>query len=238
MKCPVCDSLDHAQVASKAGYPIHRCGSCTVLFVHPFPSSEALSEFYNNYHKTKQYKDKVKSKTKRAGKRIASLGRRGDLSFLDVGCNIGFATEAGRSLGYRALGIDVDADAIERAKVLFPEASFRCLPIQALAAEGKTFDVVYSSEVIEHLVEPLDFLRAIRAVMADGAVLFLTTPDVGHFSLPRAPHKLVQWDNFRPPEHLLYFNKKSLKLLFQRAGFTRVKFRFGFKPTMKVVASK
>jgi 2-polyprenyl-3-methyl-5-hydroxy-6-metoxy-1,4-benzoquinol methylase len=236
MKCPVCESPDHVSVASKDNYQIHKCANCTVLFVHPFPSADELHEFYNNYHKTKQYKDKMTSKIKRARKRIASLRRRGNLTFLDVGCNLGFATEAGRSLGYTALGVDVDADAIERAKTFFPKAEFRCVPINVLAAEGKKFDVVYSSEVIEHLVDPYGFLRDIRSVMADDAVLFLTTPDVGHFSLPKAIGKLVKWTTFRPPEHLIYFNNKSLKLLFQRAGFQSAKFRFSFKPTLKVVA--
>lgn len=236
MNCPVCESPDHASCASKNGYAIHRCAECGVLFIHPFPSSQELFDFYHNYHKSKQYKDKMQSKIKRAHSRIASLRRRGNLAFLDVGCNLGFATEAGRMLGYRAMGIDVDADAVERAKTSFPGASFRAVGIEVLAAEGQKFDVVYCSEVIEHLVDPYDFLCSIRAVMAENAVLFLTTPDVGHFSLPRKMDKLAEWTTFRPPEHLIYFDKKSLALLFQRAGFSSVKFRFGFKPTLKVVA--
>lgn len=237
MKCPVCQSPDHAPVTSKDNYVIHKCGECTVMFVHPFPSAQELTDFYNNYHKSKQYKDKIKSKTKRARSRIASLGRRGNLSFLDVGCNLGFATEAGRSLGYQALGVDVDVDAIERAAVLFPQAQFRCVPIDVLAAEGNKFDVIYCSEVIEHLVDPLQFLKDIRSVMKDDSILFLTTPDNGHYSLPKDIEKLVKWNSFRPPEHLIYFNKTSLKRIFRDAGFSNVRLRFSFKPTAKVVAA-
>jgi SAM-dependent methyltransferase len=236
MNCPVCECPKHASIATKNGYAIHRCEECRVLFVHPFPSAKELFDFYNNYHKSKQYKDKMQSKIKRARSRIASLRRSGDLAFLDVGCNLGFATEAGRMLGYRATGIDVDADAVERAQKHFPGASFRAVGIEVLAAEGQKFDVIYCSEVIEHLVNPYEFLCSIRAVMAEDAVLFLTTPDVGHFSLPKKIDKLVEWTTFRPPEHLIYFDKYSLGLLFKRAGFGSVKFRFGFKPTLKVVA--
>jgi SAM-dependent methyltransferase len=236
MNCPVCECPKHASIATKNGYAIHRCEECSVMFIHPFPSAQELFDFYNNYHKSKQYKDKMQSKIKRARSRIASLRRRGDLAFLDVGCNLGFATEAGRMLGYRAMGIDVDADAVERAQKHFPGASFRAVGIEVLAAEGQKFDVIYCSEVIEHLVNPYEFLCSIRAVMAEDAVLFLTTPDVGHFSLPKKIDKLVEWTTFRPPEHLIYFDKHSLGLLFKRAGFGSAKFRFGFKPTLKVVA--
>jgi SAM-dependent methyltransferase len=238
MNCPICESPQHAWVAAKNGYDIHRCAACSGMFIHPFPSEEEISEFYQNYHKSKQYKDKIKSKTRRARARIASLGRRGDLAFLDVGCNLGFATEAGRSLGFRALGIYIDADAIRRAQQTFPSAQFRAAAIAELAAEGAKFDVIYCSEVIEHLTDPCGFLESIRAVMADGAVVFLTTPDVGHFSLPRKLEKLVAWTTFRPPEHLIYFTRRSLGEVFRRAGFSSVKFRFGFKPTLKVVAKR
>ena len=206
------------------------------MFVHPFPTEQELSDFYNHYHKSKQYRDKMQSKISRAKKRLASLGRKGDLSFLDVGCNLGFATEAGRRLGFKALGIDVDADAIQRAAGFFPEAKFRCLPIRDLADEGPVFDIIYTSEVIEHLLDPLGFLQDIHRIMADGSVLMLTTPDVGHFTLSRKMNKLIKWTTFRPPEHLLYFTRKSLKVLFQRAGFRHVRFCFNFKPTLKVIA--
>lgn len=236
MNCPICESSDHKLVSTKDGYPIHLCAKCTGMFINPAPSDEDLLAFYTNYHKSKQYKDKMNSKIKRARSRIASLKRRGDLSFLDVGCNLGFATEAGRSLGYRALGIDVDSDAVQRAQLRFPGAEFRAVGVEEVAAEGHKFDIIYSSEVIEHLAKPFEFLRAIHDVMADDGVLFLTTPDIGHFSLPNAVDKLVLWRTFRPPEHLIFFNKHSLKILFKRAGFECVKFRFGFKPTLKVVA--
>jgi SAM-dependent methyltransferase len=237
MPCPICRSPDHSLSVSKNGYDIHSCPECTVMFVHPFPTPQELTDFYNDYHKSKQYKDKIKSKIKRAKKRIASLRRPGKLEFLDVGCNLGFATEAGRTLGYKATGIDVDTDAIARAKNLFPEADFRCIGSDTLAREGRVFDIVYCSEVIEHLSNPLQFLCDIRSVMSENSVLLLTTPDNGHHSLPKDINKLAEWTSFRPPEHLIYFNKKSLKHIFEAAGFSRIKHCFSFKPSSKVIAS-
>jgi SAM-dependent methyltransferase len=237
MDCPVCESKHHSSVASKNGYEIHRCPDCGLLFIHPFPSPGELSDFYSNYHKSKQYGDKIASKIKRARKRIRSLGRSNGRTLLDVGCNLGFATEAGRSLGYRATGIDIDEDAVERAKVAFPECDFRPVSIDALAQGGEKFDTIYCSEVIEHLVDPLDFLKNIKSVMKNHGVLFMTTPDVGHYSLPKKIGKLVEWTTFRPPEHLLYFDRKSLGILFKKAGFHDVKFKFSFKPTLKVITS-
>jgi hypothetical protein len=72
--------------------------------------------------------------------------------------------------------------------------------------------------------------------MKDRSVLFMTTPDVGHYSLPKKIDKLVGWTTFRPPEHLLYFDRKSLGLLFKKAGLDDVRFKFSLKPTLKVIA--
>lgn len=238
MSCPVCNASDHKYIASKDSYNIHRCEACSLVFIYPFPSDAELSEFYENYHKTSQYKDKIDSKVRRATKRIRSLSRAKNLTFLDVGCNLGFATEAARRLGHEAMGIDIDSDAISRAKGLFPEANFEYAPISQLAEGSKKFDLIYCSEVIEHLTNPIEFLKDIRAVMNDGATLFLTTPDIGHYSLPKKMEELVKWTTFRPPEHLLYFDKKSLSSAFKKAGFSKVKVRLNFKPTLKIVAQK
>ena len=236
MICPICESSNHEKVAEKYSYDIHKCEACSLIFICPLPSEQELTEFYENYHKSKQYKDKIESKIKRAKKRIRSVTKDSTKSFLDIGCNLGFATEAARSLGHKAMGIDVDSDAIRQAKRRFPGANFRYMPIEELADMNEKFDVLYCSEVIEHLTDPVGFLRASKAVMNEGAVFFLTTPDIEHYSLSKNISKLVEWTTFRPPEHLLYFNKESLRKTFERAGFERVKFRFNFKPTLKVIA--
>lgn len=237
MSCPVCQSLEHSFDVAKNGYDIHICHQCTVRFVHPFPSAQELTEFYNNYHKSKQYKDKIDSKIRRAKRRISSLGVKGNVKFLDVGCNLGFATEAGRKLGYEAMGIDIDNIAIEQAKKNFPECKFHCLSSDEIAAQGNKFDVIYCSEVLEHLSNPLSFLKDLHSMMHSKSILMLTTPDNGHFSLPNDIKKLVEWTGFRPPEHLIYFNKTSLIHIFKSAGFSNVKQCFSFKPSAKIIAS-
>lgn len=237
MSCPICRSPDHSFSVAKDGYDIHLCPQCTVRFVHPFPSDAALTDFYENYHKSKQYKDKIQSKIKRARRRIASLKKKGGLEFLDIGCNLGFATEAARSLGYKALGTDVDSDAIARAKEHFPDCEFRTASSSMLASEGKKFDLIYCSEVLEHLTDPLGFLKDLHNLMHGKSLLYLTTPDNGHYSLPKDIEKLAKWSSFRPPEHLIYFNRKSLRVIFESAGFGSVKQLFSFKPSAKIIAS-
>lgn len=103
-----------------------------------------------------------------------------DLTILDVGCGTGIMiTLPLASIGYRITGIDIDRDSIDTAREVNPyaNADFRHTdPAALLAAEGR-FDVVIASEVLEHLVDPLPFLRTLRGLLHPGGILILTTPN-------------------------------------------------------------
>jgi len=237
MVCPACSSTQHAFAFEKDGYTLDTCDTCASYFTNPMPTAAALDEFYQNYYKTGQYASKLESKIKRARRRISRLGKGAGKRFLDVGCNVGFAVEAARQLGYEAHGIDLDATAIATAQASFPGCGFRSLHVQELAQQGAAFDVVYCSEVVEHVTHADAFVRSLRACLKPGGRLYLTTPDVGHFTLPRGRDKLRQMSWFRPPEHLIYFTKSGLRSLLEQSGFTTVRILFNLKPTLKAIAS-
>jgi len=236
MECPSCFQTETTFYGSKNAHDLYECQHCTLIYVHPMPAPDALAAFYHDYHKTPQYTRKLKSKQRRATKRIWSLKRLSKgKRFIDIGCNAGFAVEAARSLGLDALGIDLDSSSIEFAQRQYPLAQFQTISAEALAAQGEGFDIIYCCEVIEHLANPQTFLDALYTLLNDGGVLFLTTPDIGHFSVKQ---NLLDWTAIRPPEHLLYFAKPSLKQLLETHQFSKVNFRPNFKPTLKVLAQK
>lgn len=239
MPCPSCKSRLEKPFGIKNNYNLTCCQNCNLIYVENMPTNEELFEFYQNYHKTAQYTAKLESKLRRARNRIKRLnkytkGKR----FIDVGCNAGFAVEAARTLGFDAQGVDVDDKTITLAKKFFPNAYYQTKSIQEIAKEGQKFDLIYCSEVIEHLSSLSDFVKALYEVLDKNGVLYLTTPDIGHYSLPGNTQKLLQWDAIRPPEHLSYFSRQSLQHLFLQAGFNKLKFQFNFKPTLKLLAWK
>lgn len=235
MNCPICENETAQPFGTKNGYALEKCSRCESLFVNPMPSATELSAFYQDYHKTAQYRSKLASKIRRAKKRIRRVRWRGKgKSFIDVGCNVGFAVEAARQLGFDAVGVDVDEIAISEARSLFPAARFEVADVITLAAEGAVFDVVYCSEVVEHLADPRPFVAALKQILAPGGRSFITTPNIAHASLPA---DLMTSDEIRPPEHLLYFTPSSLTDLLADAGFRSTHLQWTNKPTLKVIAS-
>ena len=63
-------------------------------------------------------------------------------SLLDVCCGPGRHAGALVALGYRVLGVDVNRDAIERARAAVPGAEFRVLDMRALDSLEGRFDAV------------------------------------------------------------------------------------------------
>jgi len=83
-----------------------------------------------------------------------------------------------------------------------------------LAAHAGTFDVVTAIEVLEHAVDPVEELRRIRALLAPGGVLFLTT---GNSSPYR--DRLLDWAYVMPDVHVSFFEPSTLDVALERAGF-------------------
>jgi 2-polyprenyl-6-hydroxyphenyl methylase/3-demethylubiquinone-9 3-methyltransferase len=103
----------------------------------------------------------------------------GEGALLDVGCGAGIAAEAFARLGFRVTGLDAAAEAIEAART---HAALGRLPItyktggpEDLLAEGARFPVITALEIIEHVPDPLVFLRTVTGLLAPGGRLFLST---------------------------------------------------------------
>jgi SAM-dependent methyltransferase len=99
---------------------------------------------------------------------------------LDAACGVGYGTAYLAEEARRAVGVDVDADAIAYARRRYarPNVEFVQQDLAALDLPDDSFDVVVSFETIEHLAQPEAFLaHAARVLRADG-VFVVSTPRV------------------------------------------------------------
>lgn len=98
---------------------------------------------------------------------------------LDVGCGNGVISRSLGDNGYNVLGIDVSDKAIEKAISLntSPNVSFKVLSAEQLVAEGKKYDAVICSEVLEHLHQPDVLLKTLYHSLSENAVLIVTVPN-------------------------------------------------------------
>lgn len=101
------------------------------------------------------------------------------LKILDIGCGGGLLAEPMARLGAEVTGIDVTTPAISAAKIhaesMQLAIDYQVITAEDLAASGTKFDVIYASEVIEHVANRPLFVKAIATMLAPNGVVVITT---------------------------------------------------------------
>jgi SAM-dependent methyltransferase len=157
----------------------------------------------------------------RRGFLLAEL-RAGDRA-LDLGSGDGRFTAVMADAGAPAVGVEVAEAAVQRARANHPQLDFRLAPIEGpLPFEDNSFDLVWSSEVIEHVADTARWLSEARRVLGPGGRLLLTTPSHGRLRVA-----LGGIERFSDPlgDHLHLYTRSSLRSLLEEFGFSEVTVR-------------
>lgn len=113
-----------------------------------------------------------------AAYRFAS-SRAAGLSVLDAGCGEGFGTQTLTDVAANVLGVDYSPVAIGECRRLWNKPGLRFQQVDLTSPGGfsETFDLVLNFQVIEHIDDPLPFLRGLRERLNETGTLILTTPN-------------------------------------------------------------
>jgi SAM-dependent methyltransferase len=162
---------------------------------------------------------------------LRSAVRAGDRA-LDLGCGDGAFTELLAGAGAEVVGVDVARTAVARASARHPSLDFRPVAIDGpLPFQDGAFDLVWSSEVIEHVADTARWLSEVRRVLAGGGRVLLTTPSHGRVRLA-----VGGIERFSEPlgDHLHLYSRHSLRRLLVEFGFGQVEVRpAGGPPLMR-----
>ena len=150
-------------------------------------------------------------------------GAAGTARALDLGCGAGdFTAELTRS-GVHAVGADIAQAAIARASRRHPGVEFQVIPLDGpLPFDDGAFELVWASEVIEHVADTAAWLSEVRRVLVPGGRLLLTTPSHG-----RVPVFVRGIERFSEPlgDHLHLYTRRSLAQVLDEFGFGSIRIR-------------
>lgn len=101
---------------------------------------------------------------------------------LDVGCGDGRVAQImGEKLGTRFYGVDISKKGVELAKKKGVKAKVADVS-DNIPFKDNYFDLVISTEVIEHVTDPDGLLKEVYRVLKPGGLLLLTTPNLSSWT--------------------------------------------------------
>jgi ubiquinone biosynthesis O-methyltransferase len=126
---------------------------------------------------------------------------------LDCGCGTGWFSQRAEQRGARVVSLDVGVNLLKQAAKKSASAKVAGTAIQLCFHDG-AFDIVVTSEMLEHTPDPKTAFRELARVLKPGGILVLTTPNrVWHWSVvvanalrlrPYAGHEnWVRWSDLR-----------------------------------------
>ena len=220
-RCPACGRDEAVELRSSSYQNVpswFACESCSSQFLLPQPDDVRLREIYSPaYYEAWDWERPAvvqasKSATFLRALRLASPQARERL--LDVGCAQGEFAAAAVGLDLEVAGVDLNAEAIQRARERVPSAEFYCGELDPTVV-GPNWDIVTMFDFIEHVRDPVAVLKRAGTVLGPGGRLLVSTPRVNSLT-----HKLTgkHWPQYRE-EHLVLFSRSGLRRALDDAGF-------------------
>lgn len=152
------------------------------------------------------------------------------LKVLDAGCGNGSLTAWLAAQGHELTGVDVAEDglAFARQQHAGPRFELRSVydDLSDLMPVGG-WDLIVSSEVIEHLFAPTKFLNNLFGLLRPDGQLIVTTPYHGYLkniALSLANGWDRHFDSTREGGHIKFFSPRTLGLMVEAAGFQDIAF--------------
>lgn len=203
-------------------------------YVEDPPSSEELRKYYQekyyqeekgNYRKKYDAPEEkyIRLKIEQKLKLIERINPSVTKTLIDIGCGEGFTLSYFKRNGWNVTGLDyseygcnaMNPDCLEN---LITGDVFE--NIQKLISSQSKFGVIWMSNVLEHVLDPVQLLLDCRALISQGGILVVQVPN--DFSeLQKQLVKKQKTNEFwiAIPDHLSYFNRESLEKTCSECGW-------------------
>jgi SAM-dependent methyltransferase len=226
--CPACGEAGRTPAFVKFGFEYQTCNGCSSLYLSPRPSIEMQSDYARNsraveFWSTHFYKETAEARREKMfrprAEQVSELVERRIVEpgvLADVGAGYGiFLEELERRGTFEKLVAIEPAPGLAQ---ICRDKGYDVVPkfVEDVTDDEILADLATAFEVVEHVYDPADFLRACRRALKPGGFLQLTTLTITGFDLQ------VLWsasNSIYPPHHINLLSVDGLAKLVGRCGF-------------------
>ena len=219
--CPICGEAVYHLLHKEGRFQMVKCSSCQFIYLNPRPTGEAILRFYQEYlpedeSSIKAWKRMMEPIFQKAANIIERYKKNGG-RLLDVGTGFGFFLSEMKERGWEVVGVEISKQAITYARnglgLTVHEG-----PLEKIGFPENDFDVVSGFYVIEHLPNPMEFLKECYRILNPEGILLLryphTTPIKNFLHLIGIENRLYDL-----PAHLSDFSPEIIERCMGKAGF-------------------
>ena len=144
---------------------------------------------------------------------------------LDIGCGNGKFIRDMNSLGWQFEGVEFDANAVD----ICHKAGLKVFhgDLHTAAFKDNGFDLISARHVIEHIPDPVNFMKEIARILKSGGRLVIKTPN--SLALGRRWFGMYWFAN-DVPRHLVLLCPANLNMLAKRFGLRQIAVKTFSKP--------
>ncbi len=242
--CRVCGEnvtrlLELTGARSKSKISLYTCKSCRSFFTYP-------QEY--DYHQTDlnvidyylSHQEYIEWRHNKIFSFVESVFKVKSNNFLGIGSGLGLSLSITNARSWNALGVEVSHTLVnysrEHLNLNVIEGFFSPAVQENIKLNNQSkFDFILIDNILEHISEPIKFIRDTLSLLSGDGVLLVIIPPVDWlrifltgFSRIRNHITSAQLNLFYDPEqHVSYFSRKAMRILTRNVGGCKLtSFRF------------
>ena len=229
----ICGRIDDNLIAivDRYGFKINTviCKNCGLIRTNPYYTQNTIEEFYNNeyriiydgdfYLNEENFNKKFESRKSYGKKILMEISKIQNLSEIngkivyDIGCSLGGILASFQDVGAKCYGCDFNEKYVSygnsRGLKLFVG------DYKTLLNNGKA-DIIVINHVLEHIINPIEFLNGIKNILKNDGMLFIAVPLIENIKRDYKSNLFLYLQN----AHVFNYSMLSLKYILECCGFT------------------